>query len=223
MDIINWKDKNLTDLTLLELAYAHLGHHDSYQLKDGRLESILPITLSEINHVRTNIYSRNFVPIVGAFGVIEQIGFCYQRRDMPKYSNEKASPICKALYYFAGFEEVSGDVKALYALRNSFLHTGSLLSKAEHKNKISYYFGFNREMSEIVRHSIEVWDGNIETLAFKNKITWVNPEKIIDLAFSIRKEALSCISKGVLEVGLKHGKKELYYRFLKHYPYEIVS
>jgi len=217
MNVMNWREKDLLDLSLIELAYAHLSRTGSFELKHSRLESILPLTLNEIKHVRSNLYSRNFVPIVGSFGVIEQIGFSYSRNDMPAYSNAKASPINKALYYFAGFSEGSDDMKALYALRNSFLHSGSLLSKATHANKPSYYFQFNREMPELIKYPDNPWDGNIETFSVNQK-TEINPEKVIDLAFSIRDTALECISSGTLQVELEQGEKELYYRFLKNFP-----
>lgn len=204
------------DLSLLELAYAHLGKHGHYQLKDGHIESILPIALSEINHVRSNNYSKNYVPIVGSFGVIEQIGFSYKRTDMSSYTNENASPINKALYYFAGFSEDADEIKVLYALRNSFLHSASLMSKALHKNKPSYYFRFDREISNILQNPTAMWNGDIETFQSGLHQTIINPEKIIDLAFNIRNKAIECLENEVLEVALEGGERELYYRYLKH-------
>jgi hypothetical protein len=50
------------------------------------------------------------------------------------------------------------------------------------------------------------------------KKTEVNPEKVIDLAFSIRDAAQDYISSGMLQVEFEHGEKELYYRFLKNFP-----
>lgn len=216
MDTSSWKEKHVHDLNISELAYAHLGSAGPYRLKDGWLKSILPITLQEINHARHMEYSKNFVPVVGAFGVIEQIGFTYKRKDKVEYSNPKASSINKALYYFADYEEGSCDVKALYALRNSFLHNASLMAKALHTNKPNYYFQFDRAIDVLVRYPEKPWDGNI--LTFKPEYsTIINPEKIIDLASSIVDSALGCLECNVLDVDLECGERELFYRYLKHF------
>ncbi|KEQ18699.1 hypothetical protein [Endozoicomonas numazuensis] len=216
LNISEWKSKTLQDLTLMELAYAHLGKASFYQLRDGCLKSILPITLKEINHSKHMEYSKNFVPVAGAFAVIEQVGFCYSRTDIPKHSNNKASPLLKSLYYFAGYPEASMDMKALYALRNSFLHNASLMSIATHSNKPSFYFQFDRHIDEVVQYSNTQWDGNIETFN-PEMTTLINPEKIIDLASIVVDSALDCIANEFLQVSLKGGEKELYYRFLKHF------
>lgn len=216
METSTWKEKHVEELSIIELAYAHLGGAGSYRLKDGWLRSILPITLQEINHARHMEYSKNFVPVVGAFGVIEQIGFTYKRNDKVEYSNQNSSSINKALYYFAGYEEDNEDVKALYALRNSFLHNASLMAKALHTNKLSYYFQFNRDIDELVQYPGTQWDGNI--LTFKPEYTTlINPEKVIDLAGDIVNSALECLESNVLEVDLECGEKELFYRFLKYF------
>jgi hypothetical protein len=216
MDTSTWKEKYVDELSILELAYAHLGNAGSYQLKDGWLKSILPITLQEINHARHMEDSKNFIPVVGAFGVIEQIGFTYKRSDKVEYSNQNASSINKALYYFAGYDEGSEDVKALYALRNSFLHNASLMAKALHSNKPSYYFQFDRKIDVLVQYPEISWDGDI--LTFKPEFTTlINPEKVIDLAGAIVDSALECLENNVIEVDLECGERELFYRFLKNY------
>jgi hypothetical protein len=216
LNISEWNEKELTDLSILELAYAHLGGKSHYQLKDGELKSILPIALQEINHVRRNEYSKNFVPVIGAFAVIEQIGFCYSRNDIQTYSNPDASPIFKALYYFAGYPEGHIDTKALYALRNAFLHNASLMAITKHKNKPSFYFQFDRDIEGLTKYSTVDWNGNIET--FKPEMTTlINPNKLIELASSIADNALGCLEAGVLIVDLEGGEKELFYRFLKHF------
>ncbi|MEL0636688.1 hypothetical protein V6259_07915 [Marinomonas sp. TI.3.20] len=217
MDISTWKEKYVNELSIFELAYAHLGNAGSYRLIDGWLKSILPITLREINHARHMEYSKNFVPVVGAFGVIEQIGFTYKRNDKVEYQNQNASSINKALYYFAEFDEGSEDVKALYALRNSFLHNASLMAKALYPNKPSYYFEFDREMDVLVKYPDTSWDGDIST--FKPEYTTlINPDKVIDLAEVIVDSARDCLEKNMLEVDLECDERELFYRFLKHFP-----
>ncbi|CUB03155.1 hypothetical protein [Marinomonas fungiae] len=214
MDTTHWQNKTVEELSLHELAYAHLGHQGVYRLKDGLLRSVLPTVLREVNHSRHLEYSKNFVPIVGAFGIIEQIGFAYKRSDMEAFKNKDASCIKKALYYFASYPENSEDIKALYALRNSFLHNASLMAKAQFKNQPNYFFQFDRDIETIAMYPQHPWDGNIETFSYQ-QTTIVNPEKIIDLAFTVVDKARDCLDQGTLEVNLESGEIELYYRYLK--------
>ena len=220
MDTTTWKEKHVDELSILELAYAHLGGASSYRLKEGLLKSILPITLQENNHARHMEYSKNFVPVVAAFAVIEQIGFTYKRNDKIEYSNPNSSSINKALYYFADYEEGNEDVKALYALRNSFLHNASLMAKALHASKPSYYFQFDRVIDVLVRYPEKPWDGNITT--FKPEYTTlINPDKVIDLAGAVVDSTLKCLESNVLEVDLEGGRKSFSIAFLSIFEINI--
>ncbi|MDJ0695575.1 hypothetical protein [Mastigocoleus sp. MO_188.B34] len=212
----DWKNKSLTQLSIEELAYAHLGGADSYQLKDGYLDSILPIICQEIRHSRNMNYSKNFVPVVSSFAVIEQIGFSYSRNDKLEYSNPCASPIKKAMYYFADYEEDDRDIEALYSLRNSFLHNASLMAKAKHTNQTSFYFQFDRSLNKLAEYPNFNWDGNIQNFEPETMTTLINPNYIIKMAFDIVEKALSCLEDNTLDVCIKDGKQELYYRFLKY-------
>lgn len=52
MDTSNWKNRNLVDLSPVELAHAHLCNQFGIRLENGYLESILPVVLQEINSAR---------------------------------------------------------------------------------------------------------------------------------------------------------------------------
>ncbi|CAM4395117.1 hypothetical protein [Pseudoalteromonas maricaloris] len=214
MDISNWKNRKLEELSLLELAYAHLCNQHGIRLKDGNLESILPVILQEISSVRYRDRSKNFLPVAGAFSVIEQIGFCYINTEKPKFTNDKASCIKKSLHYFSGLMEGHSDVEALYALRNSYLHNASLMAKAQFPKKPSYYFQYDNSLECMVQEPSVPWSGDISK--FKASMTtFINPSLIIDLAESVAEEAANCLEKGTLEVVLESKEPELYYRYLK--------
>ena len=174
------KNKVLNELSLKELAFVHLNGNDWSKIKGGLLHSVLPIVIREIRHAKFQRYSQNFLPLAAAFTVLDQLGFCYSRNDMSAYSSQNASSIKKALYYFCGFGDNDENTKALYALRNSFLHTSSLLSKGERDNQPNYNFIFNRKSEVMIKRADVVWDGDFDNLN-PNMSTIVNPNLIIDM------------------------------------------
>ncbi len=111
MDTSTWKDRSLVDLTILELAFANLGNRFGISLKDGYLESILPVTMQEISSARHRERSKNFLPVAGAFAAIEQIGFCYKNSEKPDFTNSKASCIKKAMHYFSSLKRATLTLK----------------------------------------------------------------------------------------------------------------
>lgn len=214
MDISSWRNKDLVELSAIEMAYAHLNNSSGYQLKDGYLTSVLPVILREIRHVRYQMYSQNYVPVVAAFGAIEQIGFSYSRTDIQEFPNANASSIIKALYYFADFSYESPDLTTIYALRNSFLHCASPVSQAQYNKKPNYHFIFDRQLDTLIKYPEIEWDGDMRTLAFDNA-THINPEKVIDLATVIRDMAIDCLHNNNLRVNLEYGAEDIYKRFLR--------
>ncbi|NWO01429.1 MAG: hypothetical protein HLX52_00510 [Idiomarinaceae bacterium] len=175
------KNKPFTDLSLKELAFVHLNYHrDWLRVKGGTLCSNLSLVIREIRHAKFQTYSRSFLPVAAAFTVLDQIGFCYSRSDIPVFSNSDASPIKKSLYYFCGLGDNDRDTKALYAMRNSFLHTSSLLSKGKWSNQPSYNFVFYRYLNILIQHPLSDWDGDFNTLKLE-MTTYINPERLIEL------------------------------------------
>lgn len=211
------KEKELNELTLLDLAFVHVNGRKFSEIKDGTLISVIHLVLREIEHAKTYMYSRSFLPVSAVFTVLDQIGFCYSRNDMPVYSKAQHSGIKKALYYFCDFSEDDEDTNALNALRNSFLHSASCLSKAKRPAGPHYRFSIDQEFSELIKHSEVDWDGDFETLSDK---TWthVNYNKLVNLAESAVKEVLECLFQDTLEVSCEGGAKEFRCRFLKFDP-----
>lgn len=206
------KEKELNELTLLDLAFVHVNGRKFSEIKDGMLISVIPLVLREIGHAKVNIYSQNFLPISAVFTVLDQLGFCYSRKDMPAYNDPNASGIKKALYYFCGFSQNDEDTKALNALRNSFLHSASCLSKAKFPGQPSYRFSIDRAFPELIKHSEASWNGDFENLT-EQMWTHINYDKLIDLAESAVTKVLDCWYQGTLNV--ECSGTELRHRFLK--------
>jgi hypothetical protein len=208
------KDKELNELSLNELAFVHLNGSDWNEIKRGILHSVLPIVIREIRHAKLQTYSQNFLPLAAAFTVLDQIGFCYSRNDMAPYSSANASSIKKSLYYFCGFGDNDENTKALYALRNSFLHTSSLLSKGERDNQPNYSFVFDRSSETMIKAADIAWDGDFNNMQ-PNMSTVVNPNLVVDMVEETVKKALELLFNNKLVVSCAGGGAEFYYRFLK--------
>ncbi|EGQ7944357.1 hypothetical protein AL546_009260 [Vibrio vulnificus] len=209
------KKKRLEQLSLEELAYAHLSDSNFTETNHGLLTSSLSTVLREIRHVKWQTYGNSFLPLSAAFTVLDQLGYCYQNAELPEFSNQKASSIKKSLYYFCGFGENDTDTQTLVALRNSFLHTASGLSKAQFTNQPNHMFVFNPEADELITYPAEVWDGNFANLTNAHS-TFVNQKKLIAMVEEAVEKAQSLLYAKKLVVSLPEGCPEFYYRFLKH-------
>ncbi|KZM39143.1 hypothetical protein OA92_21360 [Marinomonas sp. SBI22] len=209
------KNKTLPELTLEELAFAHLNGTSFISIKGGILYSNLTLVIKEIRHAKGFVNSKSFLPLAAAFTVLDQLGFCYSRNDIAPFSNPNASAIKKSLYYFCGFRENDKDTKAFYALRNSFLHTSSCLSKAKNKRQPNYCFIFDDEAELLITYPDKEWDGEFLTFEPKLMSTVVNRKMLIGLIQDAVKNALNCLYEGKLLVHCDDKEPEFYYRFLR--------
>ncbi|EOB4971215.1 hypothetical protein ACHELQ_001969 [Vibrio fluvialis] len=210
------KNKRLEQLSLEELAYAHLSDSNFTQTNHGLLISSLSTVLREIRHVKWQTYGNSFLPLSAAFTVLDQLGYCYENAELTKYGNQKASSIKKSLYYFCGFAENDTDTQTLVALRNSFLHTASGLSKAQYPNQPNHMFVFDSEANDLITYPTHGWDGSFSTLNNAHA-TFVNQKKLIAMVEAAVEKARELLYEDKLVVSLPEGCPEFYYRFLKHY------
>lgn len=214
--------KTLEQLSLHDLASIHLdlyGHRK--QLADGWIESGMGHLATEIQQSLPRVYTGFFSPLYGAFALLDQIGEIYANKALPPCGNDAASGIKKALYYFGGMPFDNTEVKALYGLRNALMHNGSLLYRGRFNDKKSVWegpfhrFRWNKELGVPVKLPAVVWDGNLATLGAINS-TEINVSKICELALSSVQAARDALEIGNLEIQIKEGEAELYYRYLYH-------
>lgn len=211
--------KTLEQLTLLELAEIHLDIYGlPKQLADGWVESGMGKLVTEIRQSQPRVYTGFFSPLYGAFALMDQIGEIYVDKSLPA-PNSAASGIKKALYYFGGMTFDSDEMKALYGLRNSLMHNGSLLYRGRFQNGAwtgpFHRYRWNKAQAETVVLPSQPWDGSLATLKFE-KMTTINVGAICDLAVKIVGKARDALAAGNLEVRLQEGEPELYYRYLHH-------
>ncbi|MCR9705758.1 hypothetical protein, partial [Vibrio cholerae] len=209
------REKTLGELNLFELAHIHVNSGVHTSLKSGYMISSLNTVIDEIRHVKYQAYSSAFLPVSAAFTVLDQLGFCYINKNLAKYSDANASSIKKSLYYFCGFGMNDKDSKTLYALRNSFIHSASGVSKALRSNQPNHYFVFDKSNPNLITYPTESWDGNFSNLKMKHA-TIVNQKMLVDLAESAVDKVKEALYNDALQVELEGAECEFYYRFLKH-------
>lgn len=214
--------KTLQQLTLNELASIHLDYHGHpRKLADGWIQSGMGFLVTEIQHSLSQMYSGFFSPLYGAFALLDQVGEIYVNTALPRCDNDAASGIKKALYYFGGmhFDNDKIQIRALYGLRCALMHDGSLLYRGLYDKKKGIWkspfhrFRWNQELTEPVKLPLVAWNGSLDTLSPANT-TEINVAKICELAIDAVDAAKSALASGNLDINVKEGEKELYYRYL---------
>ncbi len=214
--------KTLQQLTLSELAQIHLGIHGlPVTLADGYIESGIGGLVTEITQTSGRKYTRIYSPLYGSFALLDQIGSCYINKTIPLCSNANASGIKKALYYFCGMSYDSDEMKALYGLRNSLMHDGSILYRGRYEAGAwkgpFHHFMLGSNSSAIVEFPPVAWDGNLQNLTSAHR-TRINQQAFTELAINAVQNARQLLVEGNLNFSLTEGEIELYYRYLFHRP-----
>lgn len=212
--------KKLRQLSLSELASVHLDLHGHFhQLADGVILSGMGILVTEIEQSLPRVYTGFFSPLYGAFALLDQIGEIYVNKLIPRCGNDAASGIKKALYYFGGMPFDDPEVKALYGLRNSLMHNGSLLYRGRYNDKKGVWegpfhrFRWNKDLNCPIKLPVTSWDGALQNLSFQTT-TEINVHEICMLALQSVRSAKDLLAHGNLGIELKEGESELFYRYL---------
>ena len=219
---MSFSTKTLEQLSLQELAAVHLdvyGHRQ--QLADGWIEGGIGHLVTEIQQSLPRDYTGFFSPLYGAFALLDQIGEIYVNKAMPPCGNDAASGIKKALYYFGGMPFDNDEVKALYGLRNALMHNGSLLYRGRFNDKKNLWegpfhrFRWNKSLSKPVQLPATPWDGVLTTLS-PASTTQINVRLICKLAIDSVSNAKEALKAGNLDIRVREGEPEIYYRYLFH-------
>ena len=216
------RNKTLQQLTLQELASIHLDTYAGrHSLADGWIESGMGHLVTEIEQSIPRVDTGFFSPLYGAFALLDQIGDIYSDRSMAPCSNADASGIKKALYFFGGMTFDGPEMKALYGLRNALVHDGSLVYRGRFDHRSSAWrgpfhkFRWNKNLKEPIKLPREQWDGTMTNLG-PDVTTEINVREICRLSISSVRKATSALKKGNLDIHVREGEIELYYRYLFH-------
>lgn len=168
----------LQDLTDDEIVYCHLGVRTQEATRDFVVSSCLHDVETEMRQSRGTQLTSNYVPLLAAFAILDQIGSCYEDAAKPPHPN-KGSAIERALYHFGGLSALSPEVIHLYALRNGLVHDASLTSHDRPKTNW-YIFRFDRAMPDAIRLPAIPWNGQASTLD-RSTTTKVNPRELTEV------------------------------------------
>lgn len=214
--------KTLQELTIEELANIHLDlYGNPVTLADGYMLSGMGSLVTEIQQSLPRTYTGFFSPLYGAFALLDQIGEIYSNKTVAACPNPMASGIKKGLYNFCNMVFDGDEMKALYGLRNSLMHDGSLLYRGRYDETRSIWrgpfhrFRWNKDLVCPVKLPESQWDGNLETLS-AGTTTEINVREICQLALSAVERAADLLKDGNLGIHIREGDIELYYRYLFH-------
>lgn len=213
--------KKLNELTLEELAEIHLDlYGNPITLADGYMLSGMGLLVTEIQQSLPRTYTGFFSPLYGAFALLDQIGDIYINKKLSICPNTHASGIKKALYYFCGMTYDSDEMKALYGLRNALMHDGSLIYRGRYDENQAKWKGpfhryrWNKDLSIAIKLPATAWDGDLAKA--NHATTEINVREICQLALTGVKEAVNLLKSGDLDIHVREGEIELYYRYLFH-------
>lgn len=209
-------DRTFKYLTSEDVMTLHLHAGPiPYSIKDGLILSTLGRICSEFSQASGNEHINKILPLLGAFAALDQLGKCYRNTVLDEYPHDNASGIKKCLYYFGGFPANDENTKALYALRNSLVHDASLADPTPIKGT-PQCFNY-AETGNIVSFPIEPWDGVMANIS-PDRMTTVNPSKIIYLANECVRKACNLLDSGDLKVTLKEGSMMIKFKYLLFKP-----
>ena len=184
--------KHLSLLDQDEIVYCHLSLRQPERTLDFFVTSCLEAIETEMRQSRGTRLTANYVPLLAAFAILDQIGSCYADKRNPVHPSG-GSAIHHALYHFAGMDPMSEEVKALYALRNGLVHDASLTSYAK-KTGQWYIFRYDHKLACAIKLPATPWDGTASGLG-GSPITFINPRLFTDQV----SEALSTLKSCYIE------------------------
>ena len=211
-------DKKFSELSARDYVSIHLNHgrisggEAVTQLQDCRILTMTGTLLGEARHASFFTDSRNILPVLGWFAVLDQLGSCYINKAKPLYPDRQASGVKKSLYYLCNFAPNDEQTKTLYALRNALVHDSSFFSRGN-SNRSNYFFRYDSSLESCIQSSITEWNGHLTDIR-EEVITLVNPKEIKALAESAYTEAFQLLQEDDLDTEFDERSLEIAYRYL---------
>ncbi|MFT4900156.1 MAG: hypothetical protein ACI9U0_001957 [Flavobacteriales bacterium] len=202
----HFKEKNLEELSIEELAYTHLYYHTSTPLKNCNITSCLSELRETLSASFINRRTNQYVPLMVSFAILDQIGCLYHvRNQSPSYANG----IKRALTSFSNFP--SSDLEALVTLRHGLFHDGSLLS-INNNTGTSVYFRMVKDSGQVITQPQNTWDG-IYHDKLSDYVTRVDLKELQQLVLSVIDKCREHLLNDELAISITD-PKEFYYKFL---------
>jgi hypothetical protein len=206
-------DKKLSELSAREYVSIHLNHgripggEAVTRLQDCQILTMTGTLLGEAKHASLFTDSRNILPVLGWFAVLDQLGSCYINKAKPRYPDRQASGVKKSLYYLCSFAPNDEQTKTLYALRNALVHDSSFFSRGNN-NRSNYFFRYDYSLESCIQSSINEWNGHLTDIR-EEVITLVNPKGIKALAESAYTKAFQLLQEDNLDIELQEDNLDI--------------
>lgn len=203
-----YRTKNLDDLTIEELAYVHLDSFPGNQiLKNGRLSTCLYDLLETVSASFNNVRTKQYVPLLGCFSILDQIGGTYGRLDK---STTYRNGIKRALDLYSSFNNPS-DIEALVTLRHGIFHDGSLVCINKNTStKVLFRMVVNS--GKLLTPPVTVWDGVYRDV-MNDYVTKIDLKELQKLTGAVINECRDVLVSGNSNIAMSD-PKELFYKYL---------
>ncbi|WP_313599697.1 hypothetical protein [Pseudomonas sp.] len=147
--------KSTSQLSSEELANIHLDiGHRWHCLTDGNISSNIYDLNEAVNAAFNNFRTKQYVPLLACFAILDQVGSLYQRADMESpYGNG----IKKAFDSYSDLKSPE-TLDTLVTLRHGLLHNGSLTC-INRNTKTKVFFRMITNSKKIYTPSKKQWDG----------------------------------------------------------------
>lgn len=167
-----FSNKNLSELSLRELAYFHLDlQTPKNKTKDGFITSSLYDLKESLSASFINRRTCQYVPLMVSFSILDQIGSLYSIQGVEcNYENG----IKRALHYFSSCEVK--DIKSLVTLRNGLLHDGSLISH-NRDGRTHVFYRMIKDSGRLLTPPQITWDGEYRD-DLTNYITFIDLKEL---------------------------------------------
>jgi hypothetical protein len=203
-----YQSKLLSDLTLQELAYAHLDSvPGTFRLNNGTLSSCLNDLIEAGSASFNNFRTKQYVPLLAYFSILDQIGGIYERTNMTcSYKNG----IKRALSQYSSFT-IASDLEMLVTLRHGIFHDGSLVYKNT-TTGTNVVFRMTVNSQKLLTYGKNIWDG-IYHDDMTDFVTKIDLKKLQEVTNEVVKNCKESLLNGST-VCKTASTREFFYKYL---------
>jgi hypothetical protein len=203
-----YRGKNLEDLTVEELAYVHLNSLTGNQiLKNGRLSTCLYDLIETVSASFNNVRTKQYVPLLGCFSILDQVGGMYGRADK---TTTYGNGIKRALDLYSSVYS-SVDLESLITLRHGVFHDGSLIGINIHTGT-KVVFRMVIDSGVLLTPPTSEWDG-VYRNDMNDYVTKIDLKELQKLTNEVIDECRKVLLEGNSDINTGD-PKELFFKYL---------
>lgn len=203
-----YRSKNLQDLTIEELAYVHLNIFPGTSvLNNGLLSTCLHDLVETVTTSFGNIRTEQYVPLLGCFSILDQVGGTYDRLDK---STIYKNGIKKALDLYSSYNNPA-DLESLVTLRHGIFHDGSLVSINKNTGT-NVIFRMVVGSGTLLTPPVTVWDG-VYRDDLTDYVTKIDLKELQKLTNDVIESCADALLSGNSDIKVSD-PREFFYKYL---------